>query len=459
MLLRVKLLAAVAVAIIGTNAPAADTSMLLYRIPTAGAYGRPIWDDGHFGPIATFQTALRDRLQAMGTPASQLPVPDGKYGPRTSAAIHWLLTLPGFSDLAPAAGNDVGITAALWSRLLPGSLAPSVEERIDTLILTYEDTPFDSEAEWNFCQSMPSAQRRGPQSCRSNDPNSYITWGPRGATAGGGRDIQAVLIAADNRDPSLITGAFGPEEPAVRKFVRLGERRVAPVNLDTERLLCSVWMDPGRASAWAQGFKAFGTRPEVRKIYSDLYASPGFDGGKIAAFRQLYQSLGRQPTEVDLGFFTDRATHTGGVFASGHPMNSSAAIATVAARVRTMVTDPGAAPAWRIRRALSTILATSNQADDRNGRDVVFFVDGVGVGGLSETERTNWKHRGPRFASHIGLSDSRPAPPQAVSSASFPTRAQTFAELTQAESAQCPIRVLNWFNPGNGTSRTPPIQQ
>jgi hypothetical protein len=457
MLLRKTLFVSIVLFSLSSPASAADTSALLYRIPPPGAAQRPLWDDGHFGPIASFQAALRARLAAAGVPADQLPGVDGKYGPGTHAGIQRLLTLPAFSELAPAPGQKVGITTALWERLLPGTPPPGVPQRIDTLILTYEATPFDSPAEWNFCQSAASALRRTATPCRTNDPKSYLTWGLRGATAGGGREIQGVLIAADTADQSLINSAFGSEATSVRRFLRLGERRTAPVNLDTERYLCAVWLDPVRAERWAAGFSAFGALPEVRRIYFDLYGSADFDGGKVAAFRRLYQELGRQPTEIDLAFFMDRATHTGGVFAAGANTNSAQALAQVAARVRAGVGDPAAVPAWRIRRALSAILATQNQGADRNGRDVVFFVDGVGVGQLSTAERANWLHRGPRFASDLGLSDDRSAPAASTGTTQFPTRAQPFDSLSPAEAAQCSLRILNWVNPNTGP-RQPQIQ-
>jgi len=441
---------------VSTSAVAADTSALLYRIPPPGAAQRPMWNDGHFGPIAAFQGALRARLAAAGVPTQDLPGVDGVYGPGTHLGIERLLGLPGFTDLAPAPGQNAGITAAIWARLLPAVTPPDVNQRIDTLILTYEATPFDSPAEWNFCQSMPAATRRTGSPCRSNDPKSYLTWGPRGATAGGGREIQGVLIAADRQDTNLIDAAFGQEAASVRRFLRLAERRTSPPILDTERFLCAVWLDSGRADRWARGFAAIGAQPEVRRLYFELYRSPDFDGGKLAAFRRLYQALGRQPTEIDLAFFVDRATHTGGVFVAGADTNSPQAIAQVAARVRARLPNPAAVPAWQVRRALSTILATQNQAADRNGRDVVFFVDGAGIGQLTAAERANWQHRGPRFAADLGLSDERPAPAPAVGTAQFPTRATPGDTLSAVEAAQCPPRILNWVNPNTGP-RNPPI--
>lgn len=441
---------------VSASALAADTSALLYRIPPPGAAQRPTWNDGHFGPIATFQTALRARLAAAGIPPQNLPGVDGVYGPGTHAGIVRLLGLPGFTDLAPAAGQNAGITVAIWTRLLPAVPPPDVVQRIDTLILTYEATPFDSAAEWNFCQSMPAATRRTGSPCRSNDPKSYLTWGPRGATAGGGREVQGVLIAADRHAANLIDAAFGEEAASVRRFLRLDERRTAPAILDTERFLCTVWLDPARADRWARGFAAIGAQAEVRRLYFELYRSPDFDGGKLAAFRRLYQALGRQPTEIDLAFFTDRATHTGGIFVAGAATNSPQAIAEVAARVRARLPNPAAAPAWRVRRELSAILATQNQAADRNGRDVVFFVDGAGLGQLTAAERANWQHRGPRFAADLGLSDDRPAPPPNPSPVRFPTRATPGDTLSAAEAAQCPLRILNWVNPNTGP-RSPQI--
>lgn len=454
---RAILLAFAALMAVPSSVLAADTSAVLYRIPSPGAPQRPMWDDGRFGPISTFQSALRARLAATEVPTSELPSVDGRYGPGTHAAIERLLRLPEFADLAPPPGGRVGITVALWSRLLPGTPVPGVEQRIDTFILTYEATPFDSVAEWNFCQSVAASLRRTSRPCRSNDPRSYLTWGPRGATAGGGREVQGVLIAADRRDPNLINSAFGTEAANVRRFLRLAERRTPPAILDTERFLCAVWLDPVRADIWARGFAAFGALADPRRIYNELYRSAGFDGGKVAAFRRLYQVLGRQPTEIDLAFFLDRATHTGGVFASGLNTNSPEAIARVAARVRAAVPNPASAPAWQIRRALSSILATQNQANDRNGRDVVFFVDAVGVAQLSQSERANWLRRGPRFAGDLGLSDERPAPETPASNTPFPTRAEPFETLSAAEAAQCPLWVLNWVNPNTGP-RNPPIQ-
>ena len=105
-------------------AQADDASETLYRYRPAPK-GVTIWSDGQGGPISQFQSALRDKLSAAGVPASELPVADGSYGPKTSSALRRLFTLPGFSDMAPSVGSEPRISAALWNRLLPGRPLPS----------------------------------------------------------------------------------------------------------------------------------------------------------------------------------------------------------------------------------------------------------------------------------------------------------------------------------------------
>jgi len=47
------------------------------------------------------------------------------------------------------------------------------------------------------------------------------------------------------------------------------------------------------------------------------------------------------------------------------------------------------------------------QKDDRLGRNVVYYVDGIGVNNLSQKEREVWRQRTGRKASNCGLSDDR----------------------------------------------------
>lgn len=436
-------------ALTGLLLPAAafanDDSATLYRLRPVGK-AVPIWRDGAGGPISQFQRALRDALIAEKVAEKELPGVDGSFGPGTQRALARLLKTPRFADLQPA-GGDVRITADLWHRLMPGVPVPSVDQRIETLVLTYEATPYEGEAQWNFCQNSLSSKRRSNLRCLSNDPTSYLTWGPRGATAGGGHEIQGILIAVDAQAPDLIDRAFAEEAGPVRRFLELEEKRRAPVTLDMEIYLCGIWMDAGRAAKWSNGFARLGAEPLVRSTYIDLYRSVGFDGAKMKAFFKLYTSLGRTPTEVDLAFFTDRATHTGGVFAKDKDLNSGDAIAAVALAVRQMLGGVETAEPWEVRRALSRILATANQQVDRNGRDVVFFVDGAGEAGLTTDERENWSIRGPRKASDAGLRDDQVAEWAGPTQRAFSTRKPGVAALTNSERQVCPLWVLNWTNP------------
>lgn len=437
--------------LLSVPAVAVDESATLYRYRPLGT-ASPIWRDGTGGPISQFQKALRGAMIAEGMPEKDLPGIDGSFGPATQRALLSLLASPRFADLKPK-GRDVRISASLWKRLLPGVPLPTVDQRIETLVLTYEATPYEGEAQWNFCQNSLSSQRRTNLRCVSNDPTSYLTWGPRGATAGGGREIQGVLIAVEGQAPELIDEAFADEAPAVRRFLELGEKRDAPARLDTEIYLCGIWIDAARASKWSSGFARLGTQPLVRSTYLDLYRSANFDGAKVQAFARLYSLLGRTLTELDLAFITDRATHTSGVFAKNKRTNSSDAIATVALAVRQSVGDTVTAKPWEVRRALSRILATTNQQADRNGRDVVFFVDGAEVAGLTVSERENWMRRGPRRAADVGLGDDRAANWSGPSQQTFSTRRPNAAALTDVERQACPLWVLNWTNPNTGPRR------
>lgn len=426
----------------------ANAQDVLYRTHTVNTQ-QLTWKDGEYGPVITFQRALRAAIEPIDAAQAARLTPDGEMGSRTREAITFLLRQPQYRDLN--LGEEPYISRELWQRLLPNTPPPSAHERASTLVLTYEDTFFGRRSEWNYCQSSPSAQRRQAP-CLSNDPTSFLTWGPRGATAGGGREVQAILLETDRLHPNIISTAFGAEAADVRRLLRLTP------GLETERYLCARWLNPETATAWANGFAALGRAAEVRAIYADIYASPDFDGAKMDGFYRLYRELGRTPTEVDYAFFLDRATHSSGVFVPRQRAispNTTQAITTIAARLREQIPNIGTAPAWQIRRALSQIMQTSNQTNDRNGRDVVFFVDAVTMEELTESERANWLRRGARYASGVGLLDTRTAP-ELQPTRNFPTRGEN-ASLTAAELQACPLWVLNWRNPGTGRDRTPQI--
>jgi hypothetical protein len=98
------------------------------------------------------------------------------------------------------------ITEAVWSLVMPGVAVPTLDQRVSALVLTFEATDFGVPPEWNFCQDGPHDNPMAPNFVCKNksDPCSMLTWGPRGATVGGGREIQWVLWLARQENATLI---------------------------------------------------------------------------------------------------------------------------------------------------------------------------------------------------------------------------------------------------------------
>jgi hypothetical protein len=387
--------------------------------------------DGRFGPLAQFQAALGRALVDCRGPASALE-PDGKFGAGTVNGIKALTACP-VAQALPAAdpARDGSVSAALWRLLLPDTALPSLDARAQTLVLTYEATDY-TRAEWNFCQNKPRFEPTVPGSvCHSNDPRSYLTWGPRGATAGHGREVQAVLWLMAQRDGAALERAFGAELPQVERLLSLSPAAV-------EKMLCSVWMDPARRSGWQKSFAALGAAPSTRAAYDAYYRTLRSDGAKIQTFFRLYELAGLTATEVDYGFFVDRATH------STPPRNSE--LAALATQIRTAVADQGQ-PNAQARLLLARTVRPGNPAlrADRMGRDMAFLLDALGDGDvLSTEERTQWAARGRFKASDVGLSDDRQVAaftPSVLDLTGLP--AASSDHLTPQEEQGCPAAVLH----------------
>ncbi len=325
--------------------------------------------------------------------------------------------------------REGALTQTYWN-LLVGEPAPAVDDRARTVMLTYEATDY-TRMEWNFCQSRPLYDPpAGRRVCFSNDPKSYLTWGPNGATGGGGREVQLILRGVDKANPALIDASFGAEAAAVRRMFLMPDRQA---DRALETYLCGVWADTGRRAAWKAGFDLIGREPLVRATFDDFYKSASLDGGKIATFFRAYAANGLEPTEVDYAFFKDRSAHTSPALA---PIRQAIA--------NRLATEPGAAR-WTIRQAIALNVRPTAQRADRLGRDVAFYIDGAG-GALGSEERSAWAGRGRLRASDAGLSDTRPfasfTPAPAIDT-SIPNP----ASLTAAERAACPQAVLDTRRP------------
>lgn len=262
---------------------------------------KPLFD-GKFGKLAEVQAAIGAALLRCGKTSITV---DGLFGNETAEAVKVLVRCPEISPNIPpgSSAHQGAITHSVWRALLPKSAMPSVEERAQTLVLTYEATDYDR-IEWNFCQSKPLWSPGNPSMpCYSNDPGSYITWGPRGATAGGGKEMQWILWRVEQRDPSVIDTIFGSDASGLRQLISLNKS-------SAKHLLCSIYADENKRAAWTRAFKELGKSAFVRSMYDLHYLSRASDGSKMATLYKLYEKLGVKPTEVDYAFFLDRATHT-----------------------------------------------------------------------------------------------------------------------------------------------------
>lgn len=418
---------AFAVAAFAPSASADDAVLYQYR---AGMIR-----DGASGAVAQLQAAMNPALAACGI--DKVLQPDGAFGPGTRSAITQLSECEAVSArLEPDSPARSGaITAELWQALLPDTPVPDVDTRAAALKLTFEATDYDR-MEWNYCQSSPRYNPEGGQPvCYSNDRASYITWGPNGATAGHGREVQAILNAFLAAKPETsgaeLDAAFGSEAPAVRRMLELNG---ANANSPLEIYLCGVWMDPARRAAWKAGFKTFGKIPAVEEIYRDVYQSQSFDGGKIATFYKVWTSpeFALPVTEIDHAFFVDRSAQ----------MSISAPALTSA--LRTLKAERG--EAWPpspadVRRHIALNVRASNKAviADRLGRDLAFYAAQIGADALTEEERSAEK-RGKPNADDLGLSDARVMP--AFSPTPTLPHPMPAGTVTPDEAAMCPVAVL-----------------
>jgi hypothetical protein len=149
--------------------------------------------------------------------------------------------------------------------------------------------------------------------------------------------------------------------------------------------------------------QALGAHESGRAAY-DWYA---FDNNEWLKpnLRRLYQLIPDAPsdaTEIDYAFFLDLGTH-----ASISQDRISGAMAAIEAE-KTKI-GRRISPAER-RRVIGRYFADQvmrTWKKDRMGRNVVFYIDGIGQENLTEAEADAWQKRTGRRASDYGLSDMR----------------------------------------------------
>ena len=410
---------------------------------------------GRYSIFARFQANLQQVLDACGKPEPAVvprgEQPSGRLGATTRQGIQRALECEVLRDVpADSSARDGLITEAVWRGIMGSASTPSAEDRANAMVLSFEATDFGDAPEWNLCQDGQRGRRGQPRQkgddlvCyNESDPCSFVTWGPRGATAGAGREIQYVLWMAWKQDPALLQKAFGTEYASLHRFFNLkgGGKKTCDGAIPLKQFVCAVWTDRARRRVWDNALAVLGHSSIVRDAYSRLYALNEFDGAKLHDYFKLWRDLGLVPSEIDYAFFLDRATHLG-----GPPENHGHAVEALSACMREEKATAGT-PNGAARRCLSRQQPHETQPEYRLARDVAYFLDAYPLGTLSEKEIRAWGGYVPLSANYnFRLSDTVPyhlgeAAPLSSIGSDLPRPDSD--ELTPAEIKGCPASVLS----------------
>ena len=406
-----------------------DLSQVLYRFENRAL------NLGRYGTVATFQQKLFVQASKCASrPANSYGRADGIVGGKTRQAIVDLQPCLNSAVRAAVGAESYGaITVGLWRLLMPANMPPpDAIERANHLTFALEGTDYDV-IQFNFCQSKNPRSGKtfleGDPYCHTNDPRAYLTWGPRGATAGAGAEIQQILFAAERANPGLLGAAFGPFTEDMHRLA-LGNNDAA---FD---VLCAIWVDDQKRSEFSRRFAAYGARPEVQASYRRVYDAANADGGKMARFFKLYNAvkpvIKRDPTEIDLAFFIDRATH--GSVPPGDISQLVNRMTKFASRTRN-VPSPG-----ELRKQLAAWLPSHHKYNDRLARDAIFLVDDPDVV-VSDAHRRMWLQRSGLKASDFGLSDQRYVAEYPVAAPTGYEKIEKFYTVLPEDKRACPSTV------------------
>ena len=396
---------------------------------------------GRYGSVSGFQRKLFvEAARCKKGPVAVYGKADGIVGAKTRQAIVDLQPCLNSAVRAAVGAEQYGaITVGLWRLLMPADISPpGAIERANQLTFALEGTDYDV-IQFNFCQSKnPRSGKRfleGDPYCHTNDPRAYLTWGPRGATAGAGAEIQQIIFASERANPGLLQSVFGPLTEDMHRLA-LGNNDAA---FD---ILCSIWIDDAQREDFKRRFADYGAREEVQRAYRQVYDAANADGGKIARFFKLYGALRpiikRDPTEIDLAFFIDRATH--GSVPPGDISQLVDRMTSFATRTRNLP-SPG-----ELRKQLAAWLPTHHKYNDRLARDAIFLIDDPDVI-LSDAHRRMWQQRSGLKASDFGLSDQRQIASYPVAAPTGYEKIEKFYTVLPEDKRACPLTVRSARRP------------
>jgi len=408
---------------------------------------------GRYSVFSKFQANLQRVLTecGKGEPAvvAEGNDPDGRIKATMQQAVLRALDCDALRAVpADSPARKGQITESVWRAVMGDAPIPSVDDRANALVLSFEATDFGDGPEWNLCQDG-QRDRNGQSNGKpadslcynASDPCSFVTWGPRGATAGSGRELQWILWIIWKRDPALMRRAFGSEFANVQRFFHLEGNSKGKCDgpIPVKQFVCAIWLDPARRTIWENALVELGHSEIARNAYSELYALDEFDGSKMRDYFSLWREVGLTPSEIDYAFFLDRATHLG-----GPPENEDSAAEHLSACMQHEPRSVGKHAAAR--RCLSRLQPHATQAVYRLGRDVAYFIDAYPEGALSKNEIRAWAEYVPLSATYnFGLSDAvayRLARPAHKTSLGPDLPRPNSRALTASELSACPSGIL-----------------
>ncbi len=142
---------------------------------------------GRYSVFAKFQVHLQRVLEECGKPAPAVvppgEQPNGKVGRETRQGIRRALACPTLRQVPESSPAREGIlTESVWRAVMGDEPLPTVRDRADALVLSFESTEFGELPEWNFCQdNIPSLPRQSDRWAsdfvcyNAGDPCAFLT--------------------------------------------------------------------------------------------------------------------------------------------------------------------------------------------------------------------------------------------------------------------------------------------